>query len=389
MSDIASEDVWWFSRRISSRGSPYIVTGGAPDRAEPALRGILGEVRWPLSTPPLVYARKCGGSVNRIITLEQPAPLWTAARWVALLATVILIVMFWAAPQASLTILWFVLIPVLPAVFLVNVEVWRNLCPLATLSLLAGKVGRRRAADASWFRVAGWVGILLLAVMVPARRFLFNVDASALGVTVVAVAGLALLGGFLFDMKAGFCNAVCPVLPVEKLYGQRPLVSVGNARCIPCTACTGSCIDLVPDRAALMAVASAKEGPGWTRTPYGLFALAFPGFVVAYYLLPDGTMSDALTVYGTVVGASAVSWLALALTARLVGLEARRGLVLAGALAVGLYYWFAPVGIAERFTLPTTFVWGVRVVTLSLVGLWLVRGLRWDAGRQSAQGVRV
>ncbi|MDA0330264.1 MAG: hypothetical protein O2958_14825 [Gemmatimonadetes bacterium] len=260
--------------------------------------------------------------------------------------------------------------------FIINVELWRNVCPLATLNLLFEASGSRRQLPKDWLRIAGIVGIILLAVMVPARRFLFNVDATALGVTVVAVCVLALLGGLLFDMKGGFCNALCPVLPVERLYGQRPLLSVPNARCLSCTACTRGCLDLIPTKSAVLSVGNHAGSPRWTVSGYGIFALAFPGFVVAYYLLPDGGLGDMASTYGTVGLWSVGSWLVLASLFTVSRTSPAHALLLCAGLAIGLYYWFAPPGIAAQFWLPAAFTWALRAVTLALVSLWLIRGRR-------------
>lgn len=319
-----------------------------------------------------------------ITRLEKPVALWTVARWVVLLVTVGLIAAFWIVPEWSLAVLWYVLIPVLPAVFLVNVDLWRNVCPLATLNLLANAAGKSRSAPRNWARITGVLGIALLAVMVPARRFLLNVDATALGITVIAVCLLAIVGGILFDMKAGFCNALCPVLPVERLYGQRPLLTVPNARCIPCTVCTRGCLDLIPDKSALVLVGNGVRSRSWATTSYGAFALAFPGFVIAFYLLQDGVLGDALSVYATVAVWSLGSWAVLATIFKVTRTSPKTALLLCAALAVGLYYWYAPPGIATQFGLPPAFTWMLRAGTLALVGLWLVRGLAVSDGRRVA-----
>lgn len=315
--------------------------------------------------------------MTKITRLERPVPLWIAARWVVLLVTVGLIAAFWIWPTWSLDILWYVLIPVLPAVFLVNVELWRNVCPLATLNLLTGSTVGTRLLERDWARVAGVVGIVLLAVMVPARRFLFNTDATVLGITVIGVCVLALVGGLLFEMKGGFCTAVCPVLPVERLYGQRPLITVPNARCVPCTVCTkAACLDLNPEKSALLSLGKGGGSVRWVATGYGVFALAFPGFVVSYYLLADVALAEAASVYGSVALWSVGSWVVLAAAFTVLRVPVATALLVCAGLAVGLYYWYAPPGIATQFGLSDSFTWSARAVALALVGLWLVRGLQ-------------
>ena len=79
--------------------------------------------------------------------------------------------------------MWNLLIPVLPASFMISPLLWRGICPLATLNQWSGGLLR------SW-RLAGWLlvaanalGILLLVLLVPARRFLLNENGTALAAT--------------------------------------------------------------------------------------------------------------------------------------------------------------------------------------------------------------
>ena len=40
--------------------------------------------------------------------------------------------------------------------------------------------------------------------------------------------GGALLGGIVFKGKSGWCSSICPMLPVQRIYGQTPFKAVGN-----------------------------------------------------------------------------------------------------------------------------------------------------------------
>ena len=303
--------------------------------------------------------------------------LWTVAQAMGILLTVVLLPALWWAPTQTLALLWNAVIPVLPAVFLVNPAIWRNVCPLATLNMLTAPFGSQRKLDAEAGRWLGVVGIVLLVVMVPGRRFLFNVHGPTLAITIVAVALLALLLGFAFATKAGFCNALCPVLPVEKLYGQRPLLNVGNPRCRPCNLCTRKgCQDLVPEKAVGSALGSAGGSSRWLATPYGAFAAAFPGFIVGYYTTADGTLSSAPDVYLHVALYSAVSYVIAVAVVLVARLAAERSTLLLAATSIGLYYWFAAPAIATALVLPTWWVVGVRVASLSLVAFWLMHAVR-------------
>jgi len=302
--------------------------------------------------------------------------LWTVAQVMGVVLTVVLLGALWWAPTQTLALLWNAVIPILPAVFLVNPAIWRNVCPLATLNMLTAPFGQQRKLEAEGARWFGVVGIVLLVVMVPARRFLFNVHGPTLAITIVAVAVLALLLGLAFATKAGFCNALCPVLPVEKLYGQRPLLNVGNPRCLPCNLCTRKgCQDLTPEKAVGVALGARRSSSRWLVTPYGAFAAAFPGFIVGYYTTTDGILSTAPDVYLHVALYSAVSYVIAVAVVLLARLAAERSTLLLAAAAVALYYWFAAPAIATALVLPTWWVIGVRVASVSLVLFWLMRAM--------------
>ena len=81
-------------------------------------------------------------------------------------------------------------------------------------------------------------GVALLFLVLPLRHVSLNADAGATLATLMAAGGLALAGGLLFSGKSGWCTGPCPVHPVEKLYGQRPALTVWNAHCSECIRCT-------------------------------------------------------------------------------------------------------------------------------------------------------
>ncbi|MDT8340693.1 MAG: hypothetical protein RQ751_04200 [Longimicrobiales bacterium] len=310
--------------------------------------------------------------------------LWRVAQGAGLVATLGLLAGLVLSPQATLRILWYGIIPVLPAVFLIHPGIWRNVCPLATLEILPQRRAGGVRLERDGARRALVVGLVLLAVLVPARRLLFNSDGPWLAGVIVGVALLALLLGLGSHRKARFCNALCPVLPVEKLYGQSPLLSVPNPRCAPCTACTASgCLDLVPTRAALeMADPGDRGGSRWLLTPFGIFAAAFPGFVVAYYLLGDVPASAWATVYGGVAAGSVASFALVGVVLAPARVPARTALPWLGLLAFLLYYWFGAPGVADAWstgTAPTGVTVGIRSAALALGLAWTARRLRGAA----------
>ncbi len=308
-----------------------------------------------------------------------PAPRgWVVLRHLVLAGTGGLALALLLAPRETNRIFWFALVPVLPILFLVNAELWRNVCPVATLSTLFGEGRTIRPLEAVRARRMAAFGIGLFLLLVPLRRLLFDVSGQATFGLVAAAAGAAFLGGLRLDRKAGFCNAFCPILPIERLYGQRPLVSVPNARCGPCRACTEhACFDLNPERSGLVSLGPDAASRRWVTTPFGAFALALPGYVVGFYLAPDAsTDPSAAVVYATVLGCAAVSWGALAAAALAASVRPAVALVGAAGLAAGAYYWFTPAVVAGAWNLDPGWATGLRVPTLSIVAFWTLRGWR-------------
>jgi hypothetical protein len=319
------------------------------------------------------------------VPFSTRAPLWRIAGGIGLALTAVLLGGLALRPTAALHVLWDMVIPLLPMVFLANPLIWRNVCPLATLNAAAGIRVGRRIPDPSWLQHAWVIGVVLLAVMVPARRFLFNENGSVLLGAIVAVAGLALLLGAGFSRRSGFCNALCPVLPVEKLYGQAPLIRVPTARCVACNKCSAiGCIELAGNKSLPQSLGRARRNWSWTLAPLGIFAGSFPGFVIGYFTTTNGPAGSALAVYSHVGQWTLASF---GVTLAIVGafrLRAARVLPVLGGIAAGLYYWFAGPGIAEAYGLPGEGATLLRIATLGFVGYWLLRSLGLAGSRSQS-----
>lgn len=301
---------------------------------------------------------------------------WRIAQVLALAATITLIPLLLLAPRTGLRLLWDIAVPILPAVFLIQPAVWRNICPLATINTLGNRWSLGLVLKGRGIPVASGVGIALLALMVPARRFLFNSEGPVLAWVIVAVALLALGLGLIFDKRAGFCSGICPVLPVERLYGQSPLVFVGNPRCRPCSLCvTRGCLDLSQSKSIAQILGPQRKTHAWLTSGFGIFVACFPGFVLGYYLTPDGDLGTAGTAYLTIGLASAISYLSTQLVVRVLKLSSTTMIRVLATVAVGLYYWLGAATIATHLALPGWSAGLIRCAALLLIAVWLWRGI--------------
>ncbi|MCC6316957.1 MAG: hypothetical protein IT361_04625 [Gemmatimonadaceae bacterium] len=306
--------------------------------------------------------------------------LWRVAQLGGVALTLVLLGGLLTYPTQTLHVLWDMVVPVLPAVFLVNPMIWRNVCPLATLNALPGQRLGSRLPGPGASRAAWTLGIVLLFVMVPARRFLFNTHGDLLALTIAAVAVLALVGGIVFSRRSGFCNAVCPVLPVEKLYGQFPLAKVDTDRCRTCTLCVPvGCIDLAGTKTVAQTVGPARRQRGWLATAFGIFAAAFPGFIVAYFTLENGPIDTAWSVYAHVALYSVISYALVAGLALVGKLSATTLLPILGGASFMLYYWYSAPTLGAAYGAPDAGAVFIRLGAAVLTSIWLMRALRRSA----------
>jgi hypothetical protein len=306
--------------------------------------------------------------------------IWAAGRWLVMAATLLVLAGLWYRPEPTLTILWGLLIPILPASFFITPQWWRGVCPLATTNQWFGtRFGKAHLAG-RWLALGNTLGIVLLSLMVPARHLVFNENGPVLALTIGAIVVAAAAMGTVFDARAGFCNSICPVLPVERLYGQRPLVQLDNFRCHPCVHCIGKgCLEIDQPKSIQYAVRPSDGSTHWLATSYGVFAASLPGFIVGYFTTGDipaaeiDVVRDAGMVYGWIAACSLVSYGVTALIVRLGGMTRETTLVLLAATAGFLYYWWGAPLIARTLQLPADAAWPARLLFFLLVALWYVR----------------
>ncbi len=207
------------------------------------------------------------------------APNWvTAARIVLVLALAATIPTILGVRHGN-RLLWTVAIAALPFFWMTfGYHLWRRLCPLAVMGQLGrlfGKPGTRKMGD--WMSknyVLVQLGFMLVALTL--RLVATNGSdlwlAGFLGVVVLA----AIVTSFVFGGKT-WCNFLCPVGLVEKIYTEPARGSAsaeGTSQCAPCVACKKHCPDIDLEQGYW------KEA---TDRPRRIAYFAWPGIVVAFY----------------------------------------------------------------------------------------------------------
>jgi hypothetical protein len=270
--------------------------------------------------------------------------VWHRVQWLLLGAGMVLVLLLFLRPGLGLDLLWNGLIPLAPALLVVAPGVWRNVCPMATWSLLPHRLGisERRVPDqrtAARLRLGGVAALLLI---VPARHLWFDTDGYLSGVMLVAAALCALWFGMAWERRSGWCATACPIHPVEKLYGLSPAVSVANARCERCDRCSAPCPD------STRAMHPAITGPSRLEAALGHVIIGgFAGFICGWFQVPDyhgaATPHEALLAFLWPFGGALVSlmlYTALRATVAVSHAARRRLIRIFAAAAVSSYYAF-------------------------------------------------
>ena len=200
------------------------------------------------------------------------------------------LLLFW--PEIGLHILWNILIPLAPALIVVAPGLWRNICPMATLSLLPHRIGISRQGSLTR-RMAAYLGMasfVALFLIVPLRHLSLDTNGPLSALMLVSAGVIAFVMGVAFKWRSGWCTTLCPIHPVERLYGIAPAMSFKNARCTHCERCTTPC----PDSTRSMTPAITGPSPLAAFTGQVMIG-SFAGFVWGWSQLPDysGNISSA------------------------------------------------------------------------------------------------
>ena len=206
------------------------------------------------------------------------------ARWVRAVQRAALVVfpglMVFAIVQPAVAgrILWTIAIASLPLFFVLGgYHRWRRICPLAFISqlpMLLGVAGQRRAGP--WLRAHGYrvaFGVFIVSLWL--RLVATNGDGYAIAIFLFSISVAAFTSGLIFTGKT-WCNYLCPVFFVEKLYTEpRGLRDTPTSQCQKCTACRPACPDINEENSYWKEILLPDK-----RQVF----FAFPGVVLAFYV---------------------------------------------------------------------------------------------------------
>ena len=191
--------------------------------------------------------------------------------------------------KLGLTLFWNILIPVAPVLLVIAVGVWRNVCPLGSLSLLPRHSGlsKRKRLTVEQSGALSLIAVIALLILAPLRHVLFDISGIATALLIMIVGVIAVITGFYFEWKSAWCSGLCPLYPVEKLYGMSNRFSIPNVQCDQCYRCVTPCPDTTPGYTPFTVAKTTYH-----KIAGSIMVGGFPGFVWGWFQVP--TMKEKL-----------------------------------------------------------------------------------------------
>ena len=267
---------------------------------------------------------------------------WRFAQFAVWLIGIAILFCLLFSPALGILLFWNILIPVAPFLFVVGAGVWRNVCPLATTNLLPRHLGfsKKKRLSTTQLGKLNLISVVALYVIVPVRHAIFNRSGIATAIVIISMSFIGVILGFFYEWKSAWCSGLCPIHPVEKLYGGNVLMSIPNAHCDQCRNCVIPCPDSTPN----IHPKSAKKTI-WHQMSGLLITGGLPGFIWGWFHEPDETTAVALdsflTVYKLPVIGFFVTLTIYIILAKIVPPKYERTLVsIFAAAGVSCYYWY-------------------------------------------------
>jgi NADPH-dependent 2,4-dienoyl-CoA reductase/sulfur reductase-like enzyme/ferredoxin len=323
-----------------------------------------------------------------------PMAVWYVARVLVLVLTLALAGLLLFQPALGLQLFWGLAIPVVPALLVIAPGLWRQVCPMATMNQLPRLGGFSRALElpAPLKTAAFGIAVALFLGAVALRVPVLNHSGELVGAGVVAVLVLAFAGGYVYKGRSGWCGTFCPLAPVQRTYGQAPLIVVKNGYCNPCVGCQKSCYDFNPRAAVFSDVYDEDPRHAAQRR---LFMGLLPGLILGYFLQGPapayGEPLHALILVGACCASAGLYGLAVAFAPP----NPYRVALAFGALALSAFYWFAGPTVVRTVSgllgqaapeLLGSLSQGVGIVLAAVLALSGIRAeRRYQATQRSSQ----
>ena len=277
-----------------------------------------------------------------IESASNKSTIWAVLQVLVWLIGVAILYCLFFYPSLGVDLFWNILIPVAPFLFVIALGVWRNICPLATTNLLPRRLGlsQRKKMGAMQSGLFNLIAVFALYIIVPLRHLIFNVDGVATGIMLIVLAFIGVVLGFIYEWKSAWCSGLCPIQPVEKMYGENVISAFPNAQCDQCQNCVMPCPDSTPH--FYPGIAKPTIFHKWSGV---LITGGLPGFIWGWFHVPDlrhSSLSISIVdFYALPMSGMLISLVLFLILNKLIPYSHQKKLVgVFAASSVSCYYWF-------------------------------------------------
>lgn len=268
--------------------------------------------------------------------------IWRVVQFLLLFVGLSILFSLLFFPKMGLHAFWDILIPIAPLLLVVATGVWRNVCPLAFTSLIPRhlKISKEKRMSALTNGKLTIASLFLLFFAIPLRHLVFDTNGLVTAFFIIVLAIIAIYMGYNYNWKSGWCSGLCPIHPVEKLYGSNVAITLPNAHCASCKNCVVPCPDSTPKMNPL----EAKKNKYYRFA--GIFMTGgFPGFIWGWFHVRDYSGMEGFNHLNTIFGFpffGLLISLLLYLTINSVAKEKHSLLLIKifSTAAVSIYYWY-------------------------------------------------
>ena len=278
-----------------------------------------------------------------VMSVEEPKPghtqLWLFVQVLVWFTGAFIIFNLIVYPTIGINIFWNILVPILPAVLVLAIGVWRNVCPMASTTLFSSHLGlsKRRKITVSQSGKLNLIAVIALFIIVPLRHAIFNTNGQATALLIISLGLTGAIAGLFYDWKSAWCSGLCPIYPVEKLYAIGNKLSITNAHCHKCYSCIIPCPDSTPGINPL-----SLEKKAYHNMAGVLLAGGFPGFIWGWFQVPDYAgitgIEQLVSIYKLPLAGLLVTMVLFTVLKQFVGKNVLMAIF--SAAAVSCYYWF-------------------------------------------------
>lgn len=274
------------------------------------------------------------------ITPKIPLWIWTTARFITFVSTLSVCYFLLFYSKYGMIFFWNFIVALLPLIFFFAPGFWRNICPFAASNQVP-KVYKFTQGLTLSKRLANYaflIGFVTFLICISLRKVIpLDHQGPFIASGILSFIVIAFIGGCFFKGKSGWCASICPLSPIQQVYGQTAFIPIRNSHCRPCVGCTKNCYDFNP-RISNISNLNSNDEP---ITDYRKFFVAIlPGFILAFFILPNYPASTLIRLYAGILLFMSVSLSIFVAIKTFSRMSISKIAVLFGAAAINIYYWF-------------------------------------------------